>query len=128
MKCSNCGAEISDDSRFCTFCGAKTIPVGAKAGETPAETQPVQEAPEKKPVKSDYFTETTPEVALDEYDYEEYIDPHVLSMRIFTFRTGSVYNRVLALYCKAMLCQNVRSNLVHERTIQMKDGTALGTL
>ena len=46
MKCSNCGAEISDDSRFCTFCGAKTVPVEAKAEETPVETQPVQaEAP-----------------------------------------------------------------------------------
>lgn len=28
----------------------------------------------KEPVKTDYFTETTPELALDEYDYEEYID------------------------------------------------------
>ena len=44
MKCSNCGAEISDDSRFCTFCGAKTVPVEAKAEETPVETQSVQEA------------------------------------------------------------------------------------
>lgn len=44
MKCSNCGAEISDDSRFCTFCGAKTELVEAKAEETPVETQSVQEA------------------------------------------------------------------------------------
>ncbi|MDY2911236.1 MAG: zinc-ribbon domain-containing protein [Agathobacter sp.] len=44
MKCSNCGAEISDDSRFCTFCGAKTVPVEAKAEETPVETQSVQAA------------------------------------------------------------------------------------
>ena len=44
MKCSNCGAEISDDSRFCTFCGAKTVPVETKAEEAPVETQSVQEA------------------------------------------------------------------------------------
>ena len=43
MKCSNCGAEISDDSRFCTFCGAKIVPVETKAEETPVETQPAQE-------------------------------------------------------------------------------------
>lgn len=56
MKCSNCGAEISDDSRFCTFCGAKTVPVEAKAEETPVETQSVQEAApvqETQPVQAE---------------------------------------------------------------------------
>lgn len=56
MKCSNCGAEISDDSRFCTFCGAKTVPVEAKAEETPVETQSVQEAvpvQETQPVQAE---------------------------------------------------------------------------
>ena len=56
MKCSNCGAEISDDSRFCTFCGAKTVPVEAKAEEAPVETQSVQEAApaqETQPVQAE---------------------------------------------------------------------------
>lgn len=25
MKCKNCGKEIPDDSKFCTFCGGKII-------------------------------------------------------------------------------------------------------
>lgn len=29
MKCTECGASIQDDSRFCNYCGAK-LPEGAK--------------------------------------------------------------------------------------------------
>ena len=62
MKCSNCGAEISDDSRFCTFCGAKTVPVETKAEETPVETQSVQAAApaqETQPVQAEAAAQET---------------------------------------------------------------------
>ncbi len=58
MKCNNCGAEISDDSRFCTFCGARTAlgaesqPAQSKAPVQEAQpAQEVQPAQESAPVK-----------------------------------------------------------------------------
>ena len=51
MKCSNCGAEISDDSRFCTFCGAKTTPVEPQPVQQ--EVTPAQEVQEQAPVQQE---------------------------------------------------------------------------
>ena len=50
MKCNNCGATISDDSLFCTSCGAKVTPVEPQA--TPVQEQAAaqeQAQPQEQP-------------------------------------------------------------------------------
>lgn len=42
MKCSSCGAEIPDNSKFCSECGNKTTPIA-----NPAEIVPIEVIPTK---------------------------------------------------------------------------------
>ena len=39
MKCSRCGAELSEDSKFCSYCGNK-IETPLKPGDAPKENVP----------------------------------------------------------------------------------------
>ncbi len=45
MKCTNCGAEILDNARFCAECGATIEPVAEETVAEVAAEAPVQEAP-----------------------------------------------------------------------------------
>lgn len=45
MKCNNCGAEISDEARFCEKCGA---PVSSDAAPAPAAGEAI---PAPKPLE-----------------------------------------------------------------------------
>ena len=59
MKCNNCGATISDDSLFCTSCGAKVTPVEPQA--TPVQEQPAQEqAQQQAPVQEQAAAQEQP--------------------------------------------------------------------
>lgn len=48
MKCFNCGAELSDDTKFCSYCGVKITEQPQKVEE------PVQEPVEDADVESEY--------------------------------------------------------------------------
>lgn len=53
MICSNCGAKLADDVRFCSYCGTAVDAQNAPEPQTSAETRDVytdipQEAPKKK--------------------------------------------------------------------------------
>ena len=54
MFCPNCGKQISDNSKFCGFCGAVMTPPAAPVAEqpvaAPVETAPVVEQPVVAPV------------------------------------------------------------------------------
>ena len=54
MFCPNCGKQISDNSKFCGFCGAVMTPPAASVAEqpvaAPVETAPVVEQPVVAPV------------------------------------------------------------------------------
>lgn len=38
MKCSNCGAELTDDTKFCSYCGVKITPEASEIHEPNAPT------------------------------------------------------------------------------------------
>ena len=49
MKCFNCGAELSDDTRFCSYCGVKIEPPAPAVEPAPVEPE-IAESHEKNPV------------------------------------------------------------------------------
>lgn len=51
MKCQNCGQEINDGAKFCTYCGNQTVPATPVAPAAPAQQPyyPPVPQPEKKP-------------------------------------------------------------------------------
>lgn len=59
MRCSNCGAELSEDSKFCSYCGHKieatTPPPIVEEAETPPipHTEPIKEGKKEKYHKVD---------------------------------------------------------------------------
>ncbi|MEE1101582.1 MAG: zinc-ribbon domain-containing protein [Agathobacter sp.] len=91
MKCSNCGAEIADNSLFCTYCGTKQekpAPVEeapiqeaqpmADEPAQPAEEAPVQETPvqeaqpaEEAPAQEAQPAEEAPEQPVEEAPVQE---------------------------------------------------------
>ena len=62
MKCSNCGAEIADDSLFCTFCGAKQEKTESVEATTETSVEETAEAVEE-PVAESAATEAGEPVA-----------------------------------------------------------------
>ena len=46
MYCSKCGKKIKDDSVFCSYCGAKVIPLAVKMGDS--SSIGTQEEPQEK--------------------------------------------------------------------------------
>lgn len=47
MLCSKCGAEIADNSKFCTKCGNKVERLESTVKEEPVKEEPVKEEPSK---------------------------------------------------------------------------------
>lgn len=74
MKCFNCGAELTEDTKFCSYCGAKVT-----APEAPKE-EPVKEKvnePQVDEVDEDIYDEDeVEEVEEAEEEYEETVPPY----------------------------------------------------
>ena len=54
MRCTNCGSEIPEETRFCPWCGAEAEPAPETPGTAP-ETAP------ESPAESEAEPETAPE-------------------------------------------------------------------
>ena len=53
MKCFNCGAELTDDTKFCSYCGVKITEQSPKKEDDPAEekyVEPETEVFEDEPI------------------------------------------------------------------------------
>lgn len=66
MFCINCGAQIPDDSRFCTKCGTPVTPlqpvVPVNEAPTPVQAEPVPTTAPVEPESDEFFAqETAPE-------------------------------------------------------------------
>lgn len=56
MKCSKCGAELTDDTKFCSYCGAKV--------EENTEMPPIPQTEEKN-------SDTNEDIGFDDSVYTE---------------------------------------------------------
>lgn len=56
MKCSNCGAELTDDTKFCSYCGVKITPEASEIHEpnAPNDVNKTEQVEEEIPSEPEY--------------------------------------------------------------------------
>ena len=64
IKCSKCGAELSDGTKFCSYCGNK-IEVPTPPPIEEYEEDVVSETPQREPVKETVEKSTVPKTLGD---------------------------------------------------------------